>query len=716
MAPGADDPSALLAAGRVKLAAGETLNALLLLQQACARLPESAEAFFLLGAARHRARQLPEALAAFDHASALDASQAQAALGALAVLCELGRTGEARTRAGELVARHPDDALVHYNVALIHELLGELEAAAGCYDAALRFRPGFREALLNRGNVLARLGRLDAARDNNLRLVSAHPDWAESHYNLAEICLALSRYAEALAASDQALTLASDHGGAHRDRGLALAALGRLEEAEKALAHARALGAEAPRPGGGFDESGELHAGEVFVIRAYERLEACDWSELDGLTRFASLLDDERVGPMNSAALGYRAMVLGLALPRQLQLARQIASRWESVPAAASSSGRSTANGRIRVGYVSSDFRDHPMGHLIAPLIEHHYRTRFEIFAYALMPDDGSEYPRRIRAASGHFADFSAATNDDLARAIRGDAIDVLVNLNGYMTGHRTALFAMRPAPIQVSYFGFPATMGASFIDYLVADRVVVPEDEAQWYAESLVWLPHCYFSGDRDEAVPPAPARGAAGLPERGVVFCDFNQHVKITPELFATWMRILARVPESVLWLLVGAGDARLRTHAQAAGIDPRRLVFAPRLPRREHLARLQLADLFLDTRPCNAHTTTTDALRAGVPVLTCPGTTFAGRVAASLARAAGLAELVVADLPAYEELAVALAGDPDRLGALRRRLQAGLATLPALDVAARARELERAYATMVERHRRGLPPAAFGVPSAG
>jgi protein O-GlcNAc transferase len=352
------------------------------------------------------------------------------------------------------------------------------------------------------------------------------------------------------------------------------------------------------------------------------------------------------------------------------------------------------------------------MGHVTAPLFERHDRTRFEVFAYALSPDDGSEYRRRIVAACDRFSDVSGQQDEAVGRAIHGDAIDVLVNLNGYTTGHRTALFAMRPAPLQASYFGFPATMGAPFMDYLIADRVVVPEAEAQWYAESLVWLPHCYFCADSAEPVPPAPSRREAGLPEHGIVFCDFNQHVKITPEVFAAWMRILDHVAGSVLWLLAGQGDANLLRHASAAGIDPGRLIFAHRLPRSRHLARLQLADLFLDTRPCNAHTTAADALRAGVPVLTCPGDTFASRVAESLMRAASLEELVVRDLAEYEALAVALALDPDRLSALKGSLASGLDRLTVFDMAARARELEDAYAQMVDRHRRGLPPGALHV----
>jgi protein O-GlcNAc transferase len=718
VAESAGDPHALLAAGRARLVAGETGNALILLRAACAALPGSGEAHFLLGAALHRLKQLPAALAAFEKVLALEPGNLQAAHASLAVLCELGRASEARVRVAGLLQAHAHDPQLQYDAALVYESLGDFASALAHYDRALQLAPDHFEALMNRGVALTRLGRPDEALANNRRLAAAHPDRVESQFNLAETALAASSYQEAATHSSRTLALDPRHAGATLDLGLALAALGRLEEAQTELAKAKALGARIKRslPGEGSDgeDQVELRAGEIYLTQAYARMETCDWSEYAGLaTRFAQMIRGDGFAPLDSPSLGFRAMMLGVPPADQLLLGRQIARRWADVraiqaPAPTASSGR-----RIRIGYVSSDFRDHPMGHMTAPLFEHHDRTRFELFAYALSPDDGSEYRRRIAAACDHCSDVSAQGDDQVADAIRDDAVDVLVNLNGYTTGHRTALFALRPAPVQVSYFGFAATMGAPFMDYLIADGVVVPETEAQWYAESLVWLPHCYFSADSAEPVPSAPDRRTAGLPERGIVFCDFNQHAKITPEVFAAWMRILGRVPGSVLWLLSGGGDANLRRHASAAGIDPGRLIFAPRLPRSRHLARLQLADLFLDTRPCNAHTTAADALRAGVLVLTCPGDTFASRVAASLARAADLGELVVRDLAEYEALAAALALDPVRLKALKGHLVSGLSRLPVFDVAARAREMETGYAEMVDRHRRGLRPADIRVP---
>jgi len=715
----AGDPQALLAAGRTRLVAGEMIEALALLRSACAALPESSDAHFLLGATLHGLNRLPAALAAFEQALVLEPAHDQAAHASLAVLCQLGRVNEARGRVDALLQHHPRDPQRHYNAACVFESLGDLSRAVEHYNRALEIVPDNFEALLNRGVVLTRLGRLSEAFENNRRLAAAHPQRVESHFNLAEVALAASLYEDALLSSERALALDPQHTNAMLDRGLALAALGRLTEAQEVLERAKALGAQIHRVASGAPKNPgdpvELNAGEIFVTRAYERLEACDWTGFQDLaTRFAALIDDGMFTSAGSPALGFRAMMLGLPQPRQLLLARRIATRWATIHTTTFAGSRRAPDGKIRVGYVSSDFRDHPMGHITARLFEHHDETRCELFAFALAADDGSEYRRRIVDACDHFTDASELSNELLVRTIRQHGIDVLVNLNGYTTNHRTEIFAMRAAPVQVSYFGFPGTMGAQFMDYLIADRIVVPERDAQWYTESLAWLPHCYFSADRDEPLLPPPPREAVGLPHQGVVFCDFNQHVKITPDVFAIWMRILTRVPGSVLWLLAGPGEANLRRYAEAAGVDPGRLVFAARLPRPRHLARTRLADLVLDTRPCNAHTTAADALRAGVPVLTCPGETFASRVAASLACAAGLHELVVRDMEAYEALAVALAHDPQRLGSLKRALAAGLQTLPVFDAAGRARELESAYSEMVARQRRELPPAAFSVPA--
>lgn len=712
----APDSASELERGRALLLAGDAGAAAAALERAVGADPAAVEVHFLLGASRHALGELAAALAAFDAALARDPQHREAACAAIGMLCALGRADEALARAETLLAAHPHDPHLNYNAALVHEALGDWAAALARYDAALAAAPGALLPLLNRGLALTRLGRPEDAYRSNLELARVHPGLADAHFNLAETCLATGRDAEALAAADRALALDARHMGAALDRALALAALARFDAAQAALARAAALGAALPQS----DAGGAASAREIYLVRAYDRLEACDWTEHETvLARFGALINDEAQAdrPLASPALAYRAVMLGLPQADQLRLARRTAERIAASappsPIAPAVRARDAARSRLRIGYVSSDFRDHPLAHLSAGFFARHDRARFEVFGYAIAPDDASEYRRRIVAGCDRFADLAGAGAADIVRAIAADRIDVLVNLNGYTTGHRTEVFAARPAPVQVSWIGLTATTGADFIDYLIGDAVVTPPEHDRWYAEAVVRLPHCYLVTDAGEAPPPAPPRAAAGLPAAGFVFCDFNQHAKITPELFAAWMRILRRVQGSVLWLLDGPGRANLLAHAAAAGVDAARVVFAPRLPRRQHLARLQLGDLFVDTRPTNAHTTAVDALLAAVPVLTCPGETFAGRVAESIARAADLDALVVADLAAYEAVAVDLAGDRTRLDALRRRLRDGRRTLPVFDTAARVREIEWAYAEMVARHRRGLPPASLEVP---
>ena len=367
-------------------------------------------------------------------------------------------------------------------------------------------------------------------------------------------------------------------------------------------------------------------------------------------------------------------------------------------------------SGRLRIGYLSSDFHDHATAYLIAELIERHDRDRFEIYGYSYGADPGGAMRARLVSAFDRFTDIDALPHRDAAARIRADDIDILVDLKGHTHRARPKILAFRPAPVQVNYLGFPGTMGAPFIDYIVADEFIVPRDRQMLFAEKLAYLPDCYQPNDTRREIAAAPGRAACGLPAQGFVFCAFNNSFKITPAFFAIWMRLLQQVPGSVLWLLESNALVRrnLGAAAVAAGVDPGRLVFAPMQPHGQHLARHRHADLFLDTLPCNAHTTASDALWAGLPVLTCVGETFAGRVAGSIVRAAGLAELATNSPRDYEAQALALARDPARLAGIRSRLGAGREKLPLFDMAKRTRDLEALYARMAEICRSGRPAA--------
>ncbi|MGH8680585.1 MAG: tetratricopeptide repeat protein [Burkholderiales bacterium] len=445
-------------------------------------------------------------------------------------------------------------------------------------------------------------------------------------------------------------------------------------------------------------------------------LDLCDWDAAEREVGF--LVDRWRRDP-GDPALARLTPFASLLVPFPPEMRLDIARRYSAGivdKVAEEPRPRRPARGeraKLRLGYASGTFHNHPGAHLAAGLFELHDRSRFEVFAYSFGIDDGSEYRRRLAAAFDRFVDVRAEPYRATAQRIADDQIDILVDLRGHTDGSRPEVFALRPAAIQVCFLGYPGTTGAPFIDYLVADPVVAPRADWQWFSEKVAWMPASYQVNDASQRVADAaPSRAEFGLPEKGFVFCAFNKHCKIEREVFVLWMRLLAAVPGSALWLLGGAGEAQLRQAAARAGVDPQRVVFARKLPKPAHLARHRLADLFVDTYCYNAHTTASDALWAGLPVLTCPGPTFAGRVGASLLHAVGLPELIVNDRLTYEAHAVDLARHPERLAELRAKLAVNRLRAPLFDTAGFARALESAYQTMWQRHASGAPPAPFSV----
>lgn len=362
---------------------------------------------------------------------------------------------------------------------------------------------------------------------------------------------------------------------------------------------------------------------------------------------------------------------------------------------------------RLTVGYVSGDFREHAVAFLIAELFEQHDRSRFRIAAYSNGPVSDQPMRRRLEASFDHLVDIRELSPLDAAHRIHEDGVDILVDLSGHTRHSRLEVFALRPAPVQATFLGYPGTTGADFFDYILVDPIVVPPDQQPHYSERLVHLPDCYQPNDRQRKVAPiVPSRADCGLPDRGFVFCSFNHAPKITPQVFSIWMRLLKAVPDSVLWLLMPEEPAvaNLRRETMARGVDPARLVFAPRQALPVHLARFRVANLFLDTFPYNAHTTASDSLWVGCPILTCRGETFPSRVAASLLVNAGLPELITRSPEEYEAVALALARDPDRLRSYRSRLEANRDTCALFDTPRFARNIENAYERMWQAHLTG------------
>lgn len=622
-------------------------------------------------------------------------------------------------------------------MAVIGRLLAGLAPSRGWFGLrrAQPAQAGQAGALLQAGNALMTQGRAAEALGHFERLVGIAPEHADGHYNRGVALQTLARYDQAVAAYDRALQLDPKDREAHNNRGISLMQLQRRDAAAASFAQALQLAPDWPdalhnqalallelrRPVEAADALGRLlrAAPDYAYARGkllHTRMQMCDWrdhaAQLDAIERevaagqpaiepFALLgLSDDRGLQRRCAEIYARH----LQLPRPVPLA-----------APPSRVPRRHADGRIRIGYVGGEFRQQATAVLIAELIERHDRGRFEVVAFDNGWDDGSAMRRRLVAGFDAMLPIHAMDDDAAAAAVAARGIDILVDLNGYFGRQRRGLFARRSAPLQVNYLGFPGTLGAPDLDYLIADATVLPPEHADGATECVVWLPHSYQPNDRRRVIDAVePDRAALGLPDAGFVFCCFNNNFKITPAVFDVWMRLLRQVDGSVLWLLQDnpAASDNLRREALARGVAAERLVFAARVDLARHLARHRAADLLLDTLPCNAHTTASDALWAGLPLLTCLGGAFAGRVAASLLKAVGLPELVTTSLPEYEALALALAREPHRLNALRERLARQREHAPLFDSARYTRDLETAYATMHDRAQRGLAAASFAV----
>lgn len=712
----------------VSVLAESTPSALLARLEALSRThADDPRVWFLLGATRHRAGMLREALEAFDRTLQLAPDHLQALNARGGLLAALGRRDEAREVLEKTRARFPDDPAVLVNLGYLYEQdVSGGQRALECYDAALALDPCNRSALMNRGYLLTLMKRLPEAVENNRQFVQCHPRLAVAHYNHAESLVAAMRPADALAACDSALALEPSLAKAHVLRGIALAELGRLEDSARALDTARSLDPESTRKLAEVFEHSEVmpeptpDPESIYLHRGLRHLGSCDWSGWqtfipDFMARVGRKLDQGLPQRDPSFAYYVQATPAPPVLHRRIMedFAAQFASRAAERPPARRQ-GRRDAD-RIRIGYVSPDFREHLNARLTLPIYRLHDRDRFEVACYSVHPDDGSDIRKRVVEAADRFEEVSGLDSVEIAERIQADGIDILVDLAGITTFSRPDIFAFRPAPVQASYLGFPGTLGADYIQYRITDEMATPPGQRAYWRENLVILPDTFYIYDASEALADvAVARGDYGLPETGTVFCAFHNHYKIDPGIFDVWMRILGRVPGSVIWLAGRdhVATENLRREAFARGIEPERLCFAPVESRERYRARFRLADLYLDTRYFTAMTTACDALWAGLPLITSPGEGFTSRVSASLLAAIGLEDCILPDLDAYEHAAVELASDPSRLARLRDRLARNRLTTPLFDTEARVRQLEAAFAEMWRRHLAGLPPASFEV----
>lgn len=619
-----------------------------------------------------------------------------------------GQLEEAIQGYGVLIERRPDFAEGYYKRGNAHNRLGQWLAALADYDRAVALDPEYANAFCNRGTVLERLGHWDDALASYERALALNPKDAFAYYNRAGILRELKRFDEAIDSYYQAIALNNAYVEAYVNRGHLLHRLSRHEEAAASYGKAIELCPYPTQPAHAHRPA-MLRPEQKYLLglRRHVLMQVCAWQGMSA--------DVQRITTGLRQQLPVTLPLPLLSMVDEPALHRTAAECWireESPPDP--SLGAIAARPRspkIRVAYFSADFRVHPVAYLTAGLFERHDRSRFDLTAFSLGPETNDAMRTRLSKSFDRFLDVRQRSDVEIAALARELGIDIAVNLNGITEHSRTRIFALRAAPIQINYLGYPGTMGAPFMDYLVADDMVVPRALQGDYLEKIIYLSGSFMPFDSGYPIAARTfTREELGLPDNAFVFCCFNNCSKLTPEIFAAWMRILARHENSVLWLSPTQASAvgNLRNEVSQCGIDPQRLIFAERLDSLpEHLARIRAADLFLDTFPYNAHATAADALWAGLPVLTCAGKSFASRVAPSLLRACGLSQLVTHSLSEYEDLAKSLAADRERLKQIRDTLARNRATSSLFDTVQYARNLEAAYEAVYDRYLSGGPP---------
>ena len=747
------NPDALYLLGVAQLAGGRVRDAVPQLKQALAANPRHGAALEHLGLAHLMLGEFVEAESILSTAAALPGAPATVLMRLGVALLEQGRADESLRVLRRALALDPQDATCHLNLGRALAHLGDVAAARGEFEAVLSLEPGQPDAMFNLGVISLERGELADARRWFERITSQSPQYADAYASLGIVCrregrlddalgcfrralalnprlavasgnlaaalLALGRYQEGIAHLRELLHQDAADGWAWGALADALFQSGNLDEAVSAATRARGLDPKSPAPYSvlalvhivrgepepsiavlqeGFERTG---AGGLLGMLAHQLRRVCDWqASRIAWEEIARRLDHE-------AELGspFWLLLETTTAAQQLDYTRRWAdARFGSMSGQRAADGAARISGdsrRVRIGYLSSEFHEHAIAHLLAGVLEAHDRARFEVHAYSYGPEDESPMRARLRQACEHFVDIARDPDDAVVRRIEADALDILVDLKGHTMGARTGILARRPCPIQVNWLGYPGTMGAWFIDYLIADEYVIPPGQESAYSERVVKLDHCWQSNDRKRPIAEPLTRAAYELPERGFVFCCFAQAAKFTPEIFSRWMNLLRAVSGSVLWLAEDNPRAtqNLREAAAAQGVAPGRVVFAPRLPFAHHLARYRVADLALDTFPYTSHSTATDALWYGCPLVALCGETFAARVSGSILSHAGLSDLITRSPDEYEALAHSLATQPPLLESTRSRIAAARAS-SLFNAETFTRDLERIYLELVNR----------------
>ncbi len=687
--------------------------------------PNNPGGWINFGLSMYNLDRFEEAITHYNQALTLNPDYVEGWINKGVALNELKRFDEALAHYDKALSLRPDYAEACSNKGLTLNELKRFDEALAHYDKALSLRPDYAEAWSNKGLALNELKRFDEALAHYDKALSLRPDYAEAWSNMGNTLKELKRYDEALAHYDKALSLKSDFVKAWSNKGIALNELKRFDEAlahyDKALSLQPDYAEAWFNIGGTLNELKRYDEAIAHFDRALElkpdidwgngvllhaKMKICSWSDFqDSLEIFSKRVmeNDRFVSPFTLLSLVDDALLHKKSSEIYVQSKYRFNTFLGSIP-------KLSANQKIRIGYFSADFHNHATGYLMAELFELHDKNKFELVGFSFGPIANDDMRQRLKKSFDHFIEVNNKSDMEIAQLSRALNIDIAIDLKGFTQDLRTGIFAHRVAPIQVNYLGYPGTMGADYMDYIIADKTIIPVESQSYYSEKVVYLPDTYQVNDRKRLISEKQfTRQELGLPKTGFVFCCFNNNYKILPSTFEGWMRILKSVDGSVLWLFKDNNWVveNLRKEAQKQGIDGQRLVFADRLPLSEHLARHRQADLFLDTLPYNAHTTTSDALWTGLPVLTQMGQSFASRVAASLLSAIGLPELITSTQEEYEALAIELAMNPKKLSDIQLKLVNNRLTAPLFDTPLFTRNLEAAYIEMMERYHADLEP---------
>ncbi len=665
---------------------------------------ESADAYYNLGNVYRDMGKFEDAVSCYEKALQINPESADAYYNLGNVYRDMEKIEDAVSCYQKALEKAPDFAEAYNNLGNIYKRQYRFEYAEICYQNALKIKPDYYQAWNNLGNTLRDRRMSDKSIFCYQKALEIKSDYAEALLNMGTAFYDMERYKKAIACYDNLLMLYKDYPEAFNFKGIVLKSLGLYDDALDCFQKAIELKPDYK---------------EACSHLVHQLQQACDWKRFE---HFSAMLDKFTDNAITRDEKIHEPPFINVTRCFDLQQNFLVAQKWCADIAKHAKTGkvfsfdhRKNFKQKIIIGYLSNDFRDHATSHLMLSMFGYHDRSRFKIYCYSSGIDDKSRFREKIKKDCDRFVDIHSYSNIEAARQIFKDRVDILIDLNGHTRGGRLGISSLKPAPVQAAYLGFPGTTGADFIDYIITDPIVTPEEQAPFYSEKFLFLPHSYQVNDNTQLIAQdSLTKKDFGLPENGFIFSSFNQTYKIELLMFNSWMKILARIPDSILWLFTGGktSEKNLKKEADARGVNPNRLIFAEKIPKDKHLARLKFTDLALDTRIVNGHTTTSDALWAGVPVVTLMGCHFASRVSASLLTAVGLPELITDNLNDYESLAVGLAKKPEELDTIRVKLGKNRYTMPLFDTSRFVNNLENGYVKMWDLFLSGKNPQNINV----